>query len=288
MRWSDYITGEYWILPSGGSEYADQDVGEAGHEKVALENLVDQDVLFNGLIKHYNRLSRQHIPGTPEYEALAELLDKIHRYIQDDEQFALLWDLLQQQKEGRGVVPSEIGAASVDDNQEVWDLLVQDPRWAFARTGAILVINNNFAAWKINDESIKRIQDFILDQAFEAGDLDPEDVSLLDGDATIEEYATGEFVTLPINDFLTHKHRRDFWGTYSPNSKSPGDVIRVGDTVRAYGDGSNTASLIGNVVSIGRVNVKLHCSIRFSPTGPWYEQTHTVPRAAIKEILGRL
>ena len=53
--------------------------------------------------------------------------------------------------------------------------------------------------------------------------------------------------------------------------------IRIGDSVAAYRPGG----LTGDVISVGRVNVKIHTRVRFAPSGPWYDQTHTVPREQV-------
>jgi hypothetical protein len=63
-----------------------------------------------------------------------------------------------------------------------------------------------------------------------------------------------------------------------------GEVVRVGDVVVAYGD-RRAAELTGDVISVGRVNVKVHTCVRFRPDGPWYDQEHKVPRDAIKGIV---
>ena len=212
MRWSDYVSGEWWITPGGGEEYADQDVSDAGHERVAIEALVDQDLLIKLLKKHYDKICLSTTFGSAENDAAYTILDDITRAENDDEVFSLIWNYLNSPtNHGPAVIPPEIGAAAVDGDAEIWDLLNLDPRWAYARKGAVRVINQSFACWKVTADVIKRIQDFILGQAYEAGDLEAEDVADLSGNTTIEEYSTNEYATLPINDFLTVKHKAEFW-----------------------------------------------------------------------------
>lgn len=59
--------------------------------------------------------------------------------------------------------------------------------------------------------------------------------------------------------------------------------VRLGDIVSAYGN-RKTAEVSGTVTRKGRANVQIHAQIRFSPTGPWYDQVHTVPIAEITQI----
>jgi len=60
-------------------------------------------------------------------------------------------------------------------------------------------------------------------------------------------------------------------------------ILRKGDHVRAYGD-ERGAVLVGEVVSIGRVNAKVFLKVRWNPEGPWFEQTHVVPLREITMI----
>ena len=39
------------------------------------------------------------------------------------------------------------------------------------------------------------------------------------------------------------------------------------------------------VVSVGRVNIRASQDVRFSPTGPWYHQTHTVPMSHVQRVV---
>jgi hypothetical protein len=60
--------------------------------------------------------------------------------------------------------------------------------------------------------------------------------------------------------------------------------VQKGDIIEAYGH-QKVASLAGTVIFVGRVNVKIKNSVRFSPTGPWFDQEHTVPKHEIKVIV---
>jgi hypothetical protein len=176
MRWSDYVTGEYWITPSGRSEFADIDVGEAGHEIIATQEMIDPAVLIE------------------------------HGIVSADDADEWMFHFVTAMEHG---IPDEVGLAAIGGDPELWKLFKKDPRMAYARTGAILAINQDFAVWEVNDHTIKLIQDFLYDQAFENGDIEAEDVADLTGDILIEEYGTGNRFELPVNDFLTAKHKRD-------------------------------------------------------------------------------
>jgi len=60
--------------------------------------------------------------------------------------------------------------------------------------------------------------------------------------------------------------------------------VQEGDIIEAAGRKSGS-SLAGTVISVGRVNVKIKLSVRFSPTGPWIDQLHIVPKNEIKFIV---
>ena len=58
----------------------------------------------------------------------------------------------------------------------------------------------------------------------------------------------------------------------------PGDLATFKDPAGRvmYGDGGY------KVLSVGRVNVKVSCDVRFSPTGPWFHQEHRFPIAHVQ------
>lgn len=64
----------------------------------------------------------------------------------------------------------------------------------------------------------------------------------------------------------------------------PGDWIEVRDPSRhvSYGQGGVGAF---QVAKVGRVNVKASIDIRFSPTGPWYRQEHTIPLSHVVRVI---
>jgi hypothetical protein len=202
MKWSDYIRGEWWLLPGGGEEYADQDIGEAGHGLIAIRNMVDADILFPALERHLILIKDS-----------SRATDLVAEVLADPDTWEWAFFSLMEMK----AIPDYIGTGAVGGDPKIWDLLKVDVRAAYERVGAIRVINKDFSMWKVTDENISRIQDFLLNQVYEAGDIEAEDVAALTGNTTIEESSTGEYVSLPINDFLAHKHKRDFWETYTSN-----------------------------------------------------------------------
>lgn len=60
-------------------------------------------------------------------------------------------------------------------------------------------------------------------------------------------------------------------------------IVQVDDVIRAYGN-RRSAELVGTVVKKGRTNIQVHLQVRFSPTGPWFDQAHTVPIHEINVI----
>jgi hypothetical protein len=57
---------------------------------------------------------------------------------------------------------------------------------------------------------------------------------------------------------------------------TPGAWIECFDPARRVSYGAAGRGLF-RVVRCGRVNVRASCRVRFSPTGPWYHQEHTIP-----------
>lgn len=60
----------------------------------------------------------------------------------------------------------------------------------------------------------------------------------------------------------------------------PGVWIEVADPTRrtVYGG-------VFKVIRAGRVNVRASCDVRFSPTGPWHHQEHTIPLAHVVRVV---
>lgn len=57
-----------------------------------------------------------------------------------------------------------------------------------------------------------------------------------------------------------------------------GDLAVFKDATVAYGTGGYT------VAKVGMRNLTVTCRVRFSPTGPWHDQTHTFPRAHLHAV----
>ena len=144
--WSDYVKGEWWIDDSGFAQFADIDVGDSGHEGIAIDNIVGSYV-----------------------DEIAEAMEEYNKTADEDDKVDLN-HYRQDMEYGGGYlyyevgIPSDIGEKVM--GKEKWTLLNKDPRLAYAKyENAILVINLNFAAYKITDETIKKIQNFIYEQA---------------------------------------------------------------------------------------------------------------------------
>ncbi len=174
--WGDYIRGEYWIDLNGFSLFADIDIGEAGHESIAIDQMLDKDILIEGLSEE-SLLTEEAIK---EYE--------------DDESGASYIFFTEN-------IPDNIGIEAAG-SKERWDDLKKDARLAYAKhEGAIAVVNENFYCWNLTNKTINAIQDFLFEN------YDP----LPTSDIVIEEGFSGKYARIPIKDFITIKHPGELW-----------------------------------------------------------------------------
>jgi hypothetical protein len=179
-KWKDYIRGEYWIREGGESEFADNDIGDVGHEAIAINQLLDKDALIEGLLE-------------------AGLIDedKADEYRDDEYGSSNVYSL--------ETIPDEIGIAAAG-SEERWQDISGDARSAYSKyEGAILAINTDFGVWNVTDFTIQSIQEFIMEQV---GDETVEDPKT---EMCIEEYETRRMVCLPVMEFLTLKHTKEMW-----------------------------------------------------------------------------
>ena len=191
-HWKEFIRGEYWITEDGNSEFADSDVGEKSHEYIAIEHMLNGEELLEALKEYNNR-----------QEDSEDKID-LKEYEDFGDEYSLGATLFFNVK-----IPDEVGEKVV--GKEIWSDLKKDVRLAYAKhKGAIHVIDNNFAAYKITAKSIKNIQDFIYDQIEEK---EPK------GEVVIEEFLTKKDITLEVNDFLNIKHPSELW-RLTKNSKN--------------------------------------------------------------------
>ncbi len=177
VQWSDYVKGEWW-LTKNGSEFADIDAGDAGHEQIALQNLLGE---------HFD-----------EFKEALDPNDKDKNLQETDDLVAYYWN--------EGKIPDDVGSKIM--GPELWKDLKSDVRLAYAKhRGAILAIDFNFAAYKVTANTISTIQDHIYEQ------VSGSEISELEGDVTVvvEEYSTGKSSSLPVNDFLNIKNPGQLW-----------------------------------------------------------------------------
>jgi oligoribonuclease (3'-5' exoribonuclease) len=133
LEWKDVIRGEWWIDPSGHAEFADQDVGESGHEAIA--------------VRHYLN----------KYE------DELKEELDPDADL----DTLTEMYFGSGI-SDEVGERVMGP---IWQELKADARLTYAKhEGMILAINTSFAAYTVTNQTIKAIQDFLGERLSEFGE----------------------------------------------------------------------------------------------------------------------
>lgn len=207
--WRDFIRGEWWLL-DGEELYADQDIGDDGHESLAIDHMLDKDALVSGLVEHWEGLL-----DSEDEDVVSDAEEKL-KQIQD-------YDLESSEYNAGNVyalvaVPDEVGIASVTVHsatsgasaEQIWEDTVElGVRSAFAKHyGAVMAHDRDFTAWKVDDEVLERIREFILGQAAEQGDAEPDDP---DTEISIEEASTNRTAYTPVANFLTIRHPRDLW-----------------------------------------------------------------------------
>jgi hypothetical protein len=188
-NWGNLVSGEWWITPAGEFEFADIDVGDYGHEYIAVNYLFDKDIAIDLLKdKAYNDLKLNIISE----EECNEILEKLESYTNEDPA-ALFFN---------EEIPNDIGKLACD----CWDDLNKDPRLAFAKKGAILVIDTNFYLWKLTKDSIENIKNFIFENSQMETELENSDNEII-----IEEASTKKSSTIPFNEFLMISNPGEIW-----------------------------------------------------------------------------
>lgn len=189
-KWSDFIRGEYWLDDSGESIFADQDLGDVGHEALATNAMIDPDALIDGLLAHEMIDARKadELRETAEEYGVTSALAEADIRMDD--------------------IPKEVGRAATG-SAEIWKDVTYDVRMAYAKhRGGILVIDRNFSAWKVTADVIRAIQEFVLTQAEEAAGGKIDDPKT---EVAVEEISTGKYANMTVSEFLTIKHPRELW-----------------------------------------------------------------------------
>jgi hypothetical protein len=256
-RWASVIRGEWWIDSSGQALFADQDIGEAGHEILAADYLLDKDALLEGLKERYpeeaERLENDY--GGDEAGASAIFFNEN--------------------------VPDDIGAAAAG-NMQKWHDIKKDVRLAFVKyDNAIMAINTDFWVWVLNDDAISRIQGFIIEEAEEISPQSTDEV-------TIEEASTKKNNSMPIGEFLGIKYPAQFWGI---ESRASADYLYHEMPAETLGDIANEGLLASehdNRIYVSRKEPSTsspgHVMLRFRDTGvplerdaDWYTSSSIDP-----------
>lgn len=145
--WGGTVSGEWWLTQDGDILYADQDIGEQGHEAIAIDHLLDKDILIDGL------LDEGVITAAEAKELESDDIFSSHIFFTLD-------------------VPSSVGQAAADSAQ-VWDDIKKlGAREAFMKhQGAIMAIGSAFTAWRVTPKTIRAIQNFVLEETGEEPNL---------------------------------------------------------------------------------------------------------------------
>jgi hypothetical protein len=191
--WGGLFRGEWWLDEHGQSEYADGDIGDKGHEVIAVDNMVDKDMLIDGLAEKY---TQELNSGLIDEDECAYYLNQLEDLKSDEVGASAIIEELD--------IPDSIGEQATR-SPEVWHDLKKDAREAYSKYyGAIRVINNSFCAYKITDKTIEAIKIFLFEQA---DDL----IENTDEEIEIEESSTGNFISIPVKEFLEIKHPGQLW-----------------------------------------------------------------------------
>jgi hypothetical protein len=192
--WGGLIRGEWWLNEDGSSEFADIDIGEKGHEAIAIDSMIDKDIVLDELLEKYKK---EFEDGVIDEEELTYYLNQIEEYSNNDQidSSFLFFEM---------GIPDEIGMKAVK-SPEMWKDIKYDARQAYSKYyGAIRVINNSFSTYKITDKTIEAIKDFLFQ---EADDLIEES----DQEIEVEEDSTGNYISIPVKDFLEIKYPGQLW-----------------------------------------------------------------------------
>jgi hypothetical protein len=186
--WKDYIRGEWWVDAQGEPIFADQDVGDVGHEAIAVDAMLSKDALIDGLIDRYQA------EGDEDSEAKIDELEDMRENEYGASEVYFNYQ-----------IPDEVGIAAAG-SEEKWNDVEHDARLAYAKyEGAIQVVDKDFTAYRITSDTIEAMQSFILGQA-EFEDVDDNTTEI-----TIEQIEPSKSVTLRVSDFLTLKDPRVLW-----------------------------------------------------------------------------
>lgn len=178
-----YVSGEWWITQDGETIYADQDIGELGHEAIAFDHMVDKEIVVDGL------LERDIIDEDEAKELQDDDVTVIYIY----NQFG---------------IPDDLGKEAVD-RPEIWTAIKKhDARYAFIRYyGAILVLGENFLSYTVTKKTLEAIKEFVL----ELTDDDPDSNMQI----TVERiYPSQKYFSVPWSEFqfLKSPSKAEWWG----------------------------------------------------------------------------
>lgn len=196
--WADYVTGEYWILEDGTLIGADGTMDTAGHERYAVNAMVDKNILAR------RAAERGLLAGK-----IGSSWDAVDVLYNVDE-----WTGLDNYLNR---VPRDVGIEAAG-GEEIWDELVEDARIAFEKHRNAIGVNGvTFGVWRLDEGTIRRIRDFLLGQL---GD----NISIPDTGtmADVHEDSTGKGEYISLRDLMSAKSRRDIIkGRGNPSRKLP-------------------------------------------------------------------
>jgi len=185
-RWGSIISGEWW-LTDYGPEFADSDIGDQGHEAIAVNHLFDSEAALYEI--------DELLEKEPQNEDLLELKEDIKNNMSEEYGSSSVFFNVN--------IPDNIGIKTVD-NPEIWYELKKDPRIPFMKyKGAIRVLGNSFEVYILNDEQLKTIKSFLAEQI---------DESDMEGEIFIEQINPQKSQSHRVIDFINFVDKpQDAW-----------------------------------------------------------------------------
>lgn len=185
--WRDFIRGEWWLVPGQEAQFADQEVGEAGHRQLALDAMFDNNVLVAWLV----------IEGMLDAGQEQEARDNGAAFTIDTAR--AVWGL----EVWPASVLRDAFMKDVRFKAEVAQEALRNPYMVYMEFwGAIRVAGPAFQMFKLGTKQIEAIQSFLLEHIADAA---PDRSSI-----TIEDVETGS-TEISIEEFLVAKRPRDVW-----------------------------------------------------------------------------
>lgn len=203
-RWThrSFVRGEWWIV-DGQSVFADQDIGDQGHESLAI------DGMFGDLVDAQRQILQAKLdemdPDSDEAIDVQEEIDALDEY-ESNESYGASTAYFNADISHEAMLEALSDPPDGADREEVLRDIGKEPRFAYIKHwGAIMAHGSDFSAWVIGESEIRAIQDFLAEEAEEEAMTDP------DAEITIEQLSDHRDVSIPLPEFMAIKYPKQLW-----------------------------------------------------------------------------